>query len=102
MQHLDSMALRSGVSWHKQTYPESLNNESLAVNTQTTLLRARVEDDSIRAILAKFKDECGAIIFAQTKEDGDSKLAKAGDTFAVLNELIGQRLRKLEEIKIVD
>jgi hypothetical protein len=97
MHHLDSIAHRSGAEWHRQLYPDDLDNEAHLVNVQTTLLAVRVRDDSIRSMVKDLKDKCGSVVFSNTKADSDRFMEAAVAIFETLNERIGERLRQLDD-----
>jgi hypothetical protein len=97
MNHLDSMALRSGGEWHGQLYPQDLNDEANGANVQTMLLAARVRDASIRSMTEELRSKCNSVLFCKDEADGEHILVDAGNTFGKLNERIGEQLRRLDD-----
>jgi hypothetical protein len=99
MHHLDIMAQRGGQAWHTTRFPDGVNNGSRLDNVQATKLVVRVRDGNIRSLAERFKTECTAVLFADSEQDGEAKLAKAAASFQLLNDLIGQTLRQMDEIE---
>jgi hypothetical protein len=97
MHHLDTIASRSGGEWHKQLYPDDVDNEAHSTNVQTILLGVRVRDDSIRSMAKELKEKCNSVLFSKNEADGDRIMLEAAKIFEVLNERIGERLRQLDD-----
>lgn len=97
MQHLDGIAHRSTGEWHKQLYPDDVNNEAHLTNVQTTLLAVRVRDESIRSMAKDLREKCNSVFFSKNEAESERLILAAAAVFETLNERIGERLRQIDD-----
>src|ERR1035441_9703685 len=57
MHHTDSMAFRAGGGWHKQPYPEDMDQRAHETNVRMTKLTIRVRDERVRELSSRLKAE---------------------------------------------
>jgi hypothetical protein len=102
MQHLDIMSSRAGERWHEKPYPNDLDQRAHSAAVQTTVLGVRVSDESIRNLLKQLKAGTNGVLFSRNLNEAERATGMMAEVFDLLNERIGEVLRKLDDIDDLD
>jgi len=91
------MSARSGLNWHKQLYPEDVNDRAHEAGVETVILGVRVLDARILELLKEFKQQEVQVMLSKSEADGDLKLRLTSEIFMGLNDRIGEVLRSIND-----
>lgn len=92
----DAEAYHETGEWAKGVLSDELNEDSRAAFRDVTMLKVRVSNDGLRALVSELSLLCSKIPFAKTLDASEHMLFAAGEKFTQVNELIGESLRALE------
>jgi len=95
--HQDQMAFRDTGRWQKQLTTNDASETFRAEQARLTILTVRVHDQSIRHLANQFKAHCVDTNMSESKESSQHEALEMSATFDVLNEKIGDSLRKLDD-----
>jgi hypothetical protein len=95
--HLDNMAYRETGKWAKTFLPDDLDENYRAAHARTFMFAARVLDDSVRELVAKFKDHSTQVGYAKSYDGAERGMRALEVLTDELNERIGDRLRTLDD-----
>jgi len=95
--HLDVMSHRKSGQWHKELYPEQLDEQSHVSQVDTTKLMVRVRDREIRSGVERLKAFVSNIPISRSPDEGQRAVNAMELEFEVVNARIGEVLRKLDD-----
>ncbi len=83
--------------WHKEPLPDDLNESFRLSQVRTSVLAARVRDESVRQLVQVAKSEATAIAITDRGTESIRAFAGASATCDRLNDRIGELLREMDD-----
>jgi uncharacterized coiled-coil protein SlyX len=84
--------------WKEASHSSKSADEVIAADTQVTILVVRVNDETVRGLVEKYRGQKYNVGLAPTKDDAERSEGESRLSFYLANKRIGEVLRELESI----